>query len=105
MEGFQPGTPISVHNSELDIDPAHAHSWHTQSPRAIEGKEVYDVNSNDLQGERPDSPFLGVACQRRANFGPRNAPDDVTHVAFAETTGLIALGTRKGDIRVLGRAG
>ncbi|KAI1793473.1 hypothetical protein LXA43DRAFT_1123145 [Ganoderma leucocontextum] len=76
-EGFQPGTPISVHNSELDIDPAH--SWHTQAPRAIEGKEVYDVNSYDLR-------------------------DDITHIAFSETTGLIALGTRKGDIRVLGRA-
>ena len=50
-EGFQPGTPISVHNSELDMDPEHIHSWHTQAPRAIEGKEVYDVNSNDLQGE------------------------------------------------------
>ena len=31
--------------------------------------------------------------------------DDITHIAFAEATGLIALGTRKGDIRVLGRAG
>ena len=30
--------------------------------------------------------------------------DDITHIAFSETTGLIALGTRKGDIRVLGRA-
>lgn len=49
MEGFQPGTPISVHNSELDIDPAH--DWHTQAPRAIQGKEVYDVNSYDLRGE------------------------------------------------------
>ncbi|PIL25185.1 hypothetical protein GSI_13074 [Ganoderma sinense ZZ0214-1] len=76
MEGFQPGTPISVHNSELDIDPAH--DWHTQAPHAIEGKEVYDVNSYDLR-------------------------DDITHIAFSETTGLIALGTRKGDIRVLGR--
>ena len=31
-------------------------------------------------------------------------PDDITHIAFSETTGVIALGTRKGDIRVLGRA-
>ncbi|KAI0357986.1 hypothetical protein OH77DRAFT_1421245 [Trametes cingulata] len=47
---------------------------------AIEGKEVYEVNSYDLR-------------------------DDITHIAFAEATGLIAVGTRKGEIRVLGRAG
>ncbi|KAI0766655.1 hypothetical protein BD413DRAFT_569414 [Trametes elegans] len=47
---------------------------------AINGREVYEVNSYDLR-------------------------DDITHIAFAEATGLIALGTRKGDIRVLGRAG
>ncbi|CDO69662.1 hypothetical protein BN946_scf184851.g50 [Trametes cinnabarina] len=44
----------------------------------IKGHEVYEVNSYDLR-------------------------DDITHIAFAEATGLIALGTRKGDIRVLGR--
>ncbi|TBU30556.1 hypothetical protein BD311DRAFT_218633 [Dichomitus squalens] len=76
-EGFQPGTPISVHNSELDTESGHG--WLTQAPRAIDGKEVYDVNSYDLR-------------------------DDITHIAFSETTGLIALGTRKGDIRMLGRA-
>ncbi|KAH9857268.1 hypothetical protein C2E23DRAFT_720433 [Lenzites betulinus] len=47
---------------------------------AIDGREVYAVDSYDLR-------------------------DDITHVAFAEVTGLIALGTRKGEIRVLGRAG
>ncbi|KAI9067966.1 hypothetical protein FKP32DRAFT_1609178 [Trametes sanguinea] len=46
----------------------------------IKGHEVYEVNSYDLR-------------------------DDITHIAFAEATGLIALGTRKGDIRVLGRMG
>ncbi|KAI0832013.1 hypothetical protein BC628DRAFT_575856 [Trametes gibbosa] len=46
---------------------------------SIDGWEVYEVNSYDLR-------------------------DDITHVAFAEATGLIALGTRKGEIRVLGRA-
>ncbi|RPD64158.1 hypothetical protein L227DRAFT_319764 [Lentinus tigrinus ALCF2SS1-6] len=73
--GFQPGTPISAANSEQDVD-----SMLARAPRAIEGKEVYEVNSYDLR-------------------------DDITHVAFSETTGVIALGTRKGDIRVLGRAG
>ncbi|KAI0369106.1 hypothetical protein BV20DRAFT_410908 [Pilatotrama ljubarskyi] len=47
---------------------------------AIEGREVYEVNSYDLR-------------------------DDITHIAFAEATGLIAVGTRKGEIRVLDRAG
>ncbi|KAI0630615.1 hypothetical protein C8Q77DRAFT_1063076 [Trametes polyzona] len=46
----------------------------------IDGRELYEVNSYDLR-------------------------DDITHIAFAEATGLIALGTRKGEIRVLGRAG
>ncbi|KAI8985532.1 hypothetical protein BD414DRAFT_515338 [Trametes punicea] len=45
----------------------------------IKGREMYEVNSYDLR-------------------------DDITHIAFAEATGLIALGTRKGDIRVLCRA-
>ncbi|KAI0331664.1 hypothetical protein GY45DRAFT_1248457 [Cubamyces sp. BRFM 1775] len=45
---------------------------------AIHGYEVYQVNSYDLG-------------------------DDITHIAFAEAAGIIALGTRKGDIRVLGR--
>ncbi|KAI0653138.1 hypothetical protein C8Q70DRAFT_928418, partial [Cubamyces menziesii] len=45
---------------------------------AMDGHEVYEVNSYDLG-------------------------DDITHIAFAEATGIIALGTRKGDIRVLGR--
>ncbi|TFK88428.1 hypothetical protein K466DRAFT_73821 [Polyporus arcularius HHB13444] len=71
--GFQPGTPISVADSEHDVD-----SMLARAPRAIEGMEVYEVNSYDLR-------------------------DDITHVAFSETTGVIALGTRKGDIRVLGR--
>ncbi|EIW59821.1 uncharacterized protein TRAVEDRAFT_58477 [Trametes versicolor FP-101664 SS1] len=47
---------------------------------AIDGREVYEVNSYDLR-------------------------DDITHVAFSEATGLIALGTRKGEIRVLGGEG
>ncbi|RDX48129.1 hypothetical protein OH76DRAFT_1456386 [Lentinus brumalis] len=72
--GFQPGTPISAANSEHDVD-----SMLARAPRAIEGKEVYEVNSYDLR-------------------------DDITHVALSETTGVIALGTRKGDIRVLGRS-
>ncbi|KAI0640750.1 hypothetical protein C8Q79DRAFT_994736 [Trametes meyenii] len=46
---------------------------------AIDGREVYEVNSYDLR-------------------------DDITHIAFAEATGVIVLGTRKGEIRVLGRA-
>ncbi|KAI0695340.1 hypothetical protein C8T65DRAFT_665439 [Cerioporus squamosus] len=72
--GFQPGTPISVANSEHDVD-----SMLARAPRAIEGKEVYEVDSYDLR-------------------------DDITHVAFSETTGVIAMGTRKGDIRLLGRS-
>ncbi|KAH9940893.1 uncharacterized protein BXZ73DRAFT_88596 [Epithele typhae] len=78
-EGIQPGTAISVINSELGPDDTHS-SWISPPPRAIEGKEMYEVNSYDLR-------------------------DDITHIALSETTGIIALGTRKGDIRVLGPVG
>lgn len=44
--GFQPGTPISAANSEQDVDSMLAHA-----PRAIGGREVYEVNSCDLRGE------------------------------------------------------
>lgn len=68
---------------------------------AMRGHEVYEVNSYDLGGEcifklrqsSAHTPSTHEAC----------ASDDITHIAFAEATGIIALGTRKGDIRVLGR--
>ncbi|OJT11205.1 hypothetical protein TRAPUB_12249 [Trametes pubescens] len=80
-----------------DTDSADTHSERSASPGdhpigtlvrnvlagrggAIDGREVYEVNSYDLR-------------------------DDITHVAFSEATGLIALGTRKGEIRVLGGEG
>ncbi|KAI0741664.1 hypothetical protein C8Q80DRAFT_147997 [Daedaleopsis nitida] len=68
--------PIAT--AEADAESANP-GWNAQEYCEIEGKEVYEVNSYDLR-------------------------DDITHIAFSETTGLIALGTRKGDVRVLGRS-
>lgn len=68
-QGFQPGTPLPVRNAEVDADSTPS-GWNAQEPRAIEGKEVYDVNSYDLRGALfptlvPSVPFPNeIDCAR-----------------------------------------
>ncbi|KAH9893549.1 hypothetical protein C8Q73DRAFT_647401, partial [Cubamyces lactineus] len=71
-------TATVIESTEEPLSVVESTSGLVERARAINGHEVYEVNSYDLR-------------------------DDITHIAFAEATGLIALGTRKGDIRVLGR--
>lgn len=68
---------------------------------AIDGREVYEVNSYDLRG----AYFPYKASTSLIPHVVHLLVDDITHVAFSEATGLIALGTRKGEIRVLGGEG